>query len=351
MPKNLELSSDARIGTFASLYSGAGGLDLGFAAAGFSPIWANDADSFAVETYNKLLPDHVATEGPIEDQDLPSRGSADLVIGGPPCQGFSVAGRMDPDDPRSRHVMVFLDVVDRLRPRAFVMENVKALAVSGRWASVMSALRDHADELGYMTQLILLNAAHFGVPQSRERMFLIGRVEGSQIQPERTTRDRAIPVRSALASLPAWGAPGNDTHCEAIITPAKKPVLRRSPYAGMLFNGSGRPLNLDLPSPTLPASMGGNRTPIVDQRELQREASSWVEDYHHHLKTGGTPVSEVPEFMRRITVEEAAALQTFPPGTYWAGPTSAQFRQIGNAVPPLLARHLAIAVRKALDLS
>jgi DNA (cytosine-5)-methyltransferase 1 len=343
--------TDPRVGTLVSLYSGAGGLDLGFTAAGFTPIWANDADPVAVETYNKLMPAHVATEGTIEDQELPGRGSADLVIGGPPCQGFSVAGRMDPDDPRSRHVMTFLDVVERLRPRAFVMENVKALAVSQRWRSLIRALRDRADSLGFATQLMVLDSAHYGVPQSRQRMFLIGRVEGSHVQPKATTRDHPVSVRTALSSLPRWSTPGNDTTCEASVTPAKKPVLRRSPYAGMLFNGQGRPLNLDRPAPTLPASMGGNRTPIVDQRQVSGERRSWIEEYHRHLMDGGSPIAEVPEFMRRITVEEAAALQTFPAGTYWAGPTSAQYRQIGNAVPPLLAHHLAVAVREALDLS
>lgn len=351
MLKDLNSAAEARIGTFVSLYSGAGGLDLGFVAAGFQPVWANDADCMAVETYNKLLPAHVATAGPIEDQELPARGSADLVIGGPPCQGFSVAGRMDPDDPRSRHVMTFLRVVERLRPRAFVMENVKALAVSPRWAYVMATLREQSESMGYTTQLMVLNAAHFGVPQARERMFLVGRVEGSELRPEATSHDQPMSVRAAFAGLPVWGAPGNDTLCEAIITPAKTPVLRKSPYSGMLFNGSGRPLNLDRPSFTLPASMGGNRTPIIDQQHLAGLASPWIEGYHRHLAEGGRPIEEVPEYMRRITVEEAAALQTFPSGTYWAGPNSAKYRQIGNAVPPMLARHVAVSLRKALRLS
>jgi DNA (cytosine-5)-methyltransferase 1 len=231
------------------------------------------------------------------------------------------------------------------------MENVKALAVSRRWVSVMAALRERADSLGYSTQLVVLNAAHFEVPQSRERMFLIGRLEGASIQLKAPTRDQPISVRDALKGLPKWGARGNDTLCEAAITPAKKPILRRSPYAGMLFNGSGRPLDLGRPSPTLPASMGGNRTPIVDQRELHGEAPSWVSEYHRHLISGGEPIDKVPEFMRRITVEEAAALQTFPVEMHWAGPISARYRQIGNAVPPLLAMHVALAVREALYLS
>lgn len=342
-------ASTPSAGTFVSLYSGAGGLDLGFTAAGFKPIWANDIDPCAVETYNKLFSGHLAHEGPIEEQRLPAPGEADLVIGGPPCQGFSVGGRMDPDDPRNRHVLTFMRVVRRLRPRAFVMENVKALAVSPRWATVLAALREYALDLGYRTQVLLLNAADFGVPQARERMFLVGRVEGSEVLPIRTTPGRPVSVRDALAELPEWGAPGNDTFCEAVVTPARRPVLRRSPYAGMLFNGSGRPLNLERPAPTLPASMGGNRTPIIDQRELTSGAPPWIVSYHAHLRRGGPPVSKVPRFMRRITVEEAAALQTFPTGMYWSGPTTAKYRQIGNAVPPRLATHVAIALKRALN--
>ncbi len=92
------LPSEGResVGTVISLYSGAGGLDLGFAAAGFEPVWANDIDPVAVATYNAIFEGHAARAGDIRRQDVPGRGAADLVIGGPPCQGFSVAGKMNP---------------------------------------------------------------------------------------------------------------------------------------------------------------------------------------------------------------------------------------------------------------
>src|SRR5690606_8838061 len=134
-----------------------------------------------------------------------------------------------------------------------------------------------ASQLGYQTQMLILNAADFGTPQSRERMFLIGLHCSTSVVPEPTTSDQRPTVRSALGTLPPWGQPGNSTLCEARITPAKRPVIRRSPHAGMLFNGSGRPLHLDRPAPTLTASMGGNRTPIIDQRQLERGGPSWVE--------------------------------------------------------------------------
>jgi DNA (cytosine-5)-methyltransferase 1 len=333
---------------FVSLYSGAGGLDLGFHRAGFTPIWANDIDRASVETHNKLFAQHVAVAGDIRLQKLPYVGSAEVVLGGPPCQGFSVAGKMDPNDPRSQHVFDFLCVVGQLTPRIFVMENVKALAVNRRWTQLRDELVAKSVELGYNTQLLLLNASHFGVPQSRERMFLIGVKDGQLAIPLPTTDDNPPTVRSALAELPAHGDVGNDSLCMAKVTPAKTPVLRRSPYAGMLFNGQGRPLDLDRPAPTLPASMGGNRTPIIDQRQLEQGGDGWVVAYHKHLWEGGTPFLEAPARLRRLTVEETAAIQTFPLGMHWAGKQSAQYRQIGNAVPPELAFHVAMAVRRSL---
>ena len=91
--------------------------------------------------------------------------------------------------------------------------------------------------------------------------------------------------------------------------------------------------------------MGGNRTPIIEQNLLDGSTRSWVREYHAHLWDGGQPYKEVPSFLRRLTVEEAAALQGFPAGVSWNGKTSVQFRQIGNAVPPTLAAKVAECVR------
>lgn len=340
--------------TFISLYSGCGGLDIGFRWAGFTPVWANDIDPVALETYRSVLPGHLAVAGDIASlQDRPGCGDADIVIGGPPCQGFSVAGRMDPKDPRSRHVSTFLDIVAEVKPRAFVMENVKALATNRRWTTVRDQLIERAEELmGAKPRLLVLNASYFGVPQARERMFLIGirRGEGTLVDPSPITATTPPTLRSALESLPPYGEPGNDTVCSAKITIAKSPVLRRSPWAGMLFNGAGRPMDLDRPAPTLPASMGGNKTPIIDQEQLDSGAEPWVVKYHAHLWAGGEPWTHVPDRLRRITVEEAAAIQTFPQDMRWAGSQSAKYRQIGNAVPPELAYCVAMAVRESLGL-
>jgi DNA (cytosine-5)-methyltransferase 1 len=358
------------LGTFVSLYAGAGGLDTGFALAGFAPTWVSELDPDAMRTHDAALialaetrphlrgigfESHVGDILAIPDERMPARGSADLVIGGPPCQGFSVAGKMDPNDERSKHVFHFLDVVERVRPKAFLLENVKALYENRRWSDTRDGLVARARELGYNTSLTLVNAAHFGVPQARERMFFIGVREdiGHPKIPIPTTSERMPSVRDALAQLPAYGQPGNDSYCVARITTAKSPVLRRSPFAGMLFNGAGRPLNLEAPSFTLAASMGGNKTPIIDQRVLELEQTeSWVVGYHAELmqSNGAAVADSVPNYLRRLTVEEAAAIQTFPVNMEWCGPQSSRFRQIGNAVPPRLGLAAAEAIKLALAL-
>jgi DNA (cytosine-5)-methyltransferase 1 len=356
------------VGTFVSLYAGAGGLDIGFALAGFRPVWVSELDPFAMKTHDAAFEELAKTRPHLVGNtytskvgdllaiplaDLPEEGSADLVIGGPPCQGFSVAGKMDPNDERSKHVFHFLDIVDRVKPKAFVLENVKALYENRRWEGIREGLVERAEKLGYDTIMTLANASHFGVPQARERMLFIGIKKGLglPVAPAPTSASAPPTVRQALAQLPAFGEDGNDSACTAKITTAKAPVLRRSQYAGMLFNGAGRPLNLEAPSFTLAASMGGNKTPIIDQQVLQDATSrSWVTEYHAGLwNSNGKAVTDVvPPVLRRLTVEEAAAIQTFPIGMKWAGPQSSKFRQIGNAVPPRLGLAAAEAVKVAL---
>lgn len=335
-----------------SLYTGCGGLDLGFHAAGFSTIWANDIDPFALETYTNELrrkgsPKPDIHCGDISSKPLPPPGSAEVVIGGPPCQGFSVAGRMDPNDPRSRQVWEFFRVVEHVKPRAFVMENVKALATNTRWKGTIQALEAKGEALGYRTRLLILNAADYGVAQLRERMFLIGIQDA--LMPTPKGKKQRKTVRQALRQLPAHGEPGNDAVCKAIVTAAKTPVLRKSPFAGMLFNGQGRPIDLDATAPTLPASMGGNRTPILDQECLEKGSEPWVISYHANLMSGGEITARVPKRLRRLTVQEAACLQGFPVGMSFAGSQCAKFRQIGNSVPPALSEAVARSLKLVLE--
>lgn len=331
-----------------SLYSGAGGLDLGFARAGFELVWANEIDRDAAATYSNAFGSHMHC-GDIRSVGIPRGINADVVVGGPPCQGFSVIGKMDRNDPRSKHVLYFLDVVEQIGAQAFVLENVKALAVNTRWSGVLKALTSRAEDMGFCVETFVLNAADFGVPQARERMFMIGLKHGEPRRPSPTTRNRPPTVRETLAQLPPYGSPGNDGFVSARVVPAKEPIMRPTAYRGsLLFNGSGRPLDLDGTAMTIPASMGGNGTPIVDQEELASGRAPWVVEYHARLQRGGRPRRTAPKRLRRITVQEAAALQTFPPDFRFEGSLVSQLRQIGNAVPPNLAFCVASAVRESL---
>ena len=347
-----------RVPVFASVYSGAGGLDIGFVEAGFSPVFAIDTDMSAISTlvasldrFQDRFPHldsngHEVIHGDVDDHiEVLASLQADVVIGGPPCQGFSVAGKMDPADPRSRHVWRFLDTVAAIGPSCFVMENVRSLATNRRWVHLLDSLRVKAEHLGYRTKVLVLNAAQYGVPQVRERMFLVGSGRRSSLRtPVPTTSACPISVREALSTLPPWRTAGNDMLCMARVIPAKRPVMRRSPYAGMLFNGSGRPMRLDSPAPTLPASMGGNRTPIVDQECLEGSSECWAVRYHAYLEAGGSPIAKIPERLRRITVQEAAAIQGFPIDMVWRGTRTSIYKQIGNAVPPPLGRAVALSI-------
>jgi DNA (cytosine-5)-methyltransferase 1 len=338
-----------------SLFSGAGGMDIGFANAGVSIAVANEIDREACATY-KLNHAHAILEGDIKYHidNLTSYKGADFVFGGPPCQGFSVAGKMNPNDERSELVHTFMDVVEAVSPRAFICENVKALATLSKWQSVRNALISRASK-SYSTALIVLNSKDFGVPQNRERMFLIG-FNRDEIELDSTELSEMISValwsskcqppqlREVIKSLGKAGSARNKRICPAKITFAKAPVLRRSPYAGMLFNGAGRPLPSRGHSSTLPASMGGNKTPIVDEDAIFKGNRSFVEIYHDHLMKGGKPYTgKAPSQLRRLTIDECLAIQTFPANYKFAGSQSAMYRQIGNAVPCKLAQAVATA--------
>ncbi|SEH06098.1 DNA cytosine methyltransferase [Candidatus Venteria ishoeyi] len=339
-----------------SLFSGAGGMDVGFRDAGFQIIAANEMDKYACDTFHANHPDTVLYDGDIDEvkTEFSKFKGVDVIFGGPPCQGFSVAGKMDPDDPRSKLIFSFCTVIERVQPKGFVMENVKSLGSLTKFEEVRAALISRFQKAGYTVTTLILNAKEFGVPQSRERVFFIGVKNGFEAifsSAFKRYKKLAPTLRDVLIPLGKPGSEYNDRICNAKVTLAAKPVLRKSPYAGMLFNGQGRPLNPDGWASTLPASMGGNRTPIIDDNHLYNDAASWVEDYHRHLMAGGKPqgMHDAPSYLRRLTINEAALLQTFPASYIFCGPSSKVFSQIGNAVPCKLAYVVAKCIRDSLS--
>lgn len=339
-----------------SLFSGAGGMDVGFAAAGVEILVANELNKDAADTFaanhgmTKLL------RGDICDyiEQLQAYEGVDVVFGGPPCQGFSVAGKMDPNDERSQLIWRYLDVIETVRPKLFVMENVKALGCLEKWAPIREAYLKRTSELGYSCNYVVVNSADFGVPQKRERVFFVG-VRGEQdfsLFISELEKHKAKPqtLRELLSGITKAGTDEHPLTCTARITLAANPVMRKSPYAGMIFNGLGRPMNLDSVSATLPASMGGNKTPIIDSRLLEDPcAEDWVKEYHKGLSDGSiSPEFKLaPDFLRRLTIMESALIQTFPGDYVFKGSKSSIYTQIGNAVPCRLAEAVARSAIKA----
>ena len=340
--------------TAVSLFSGAGGMDVGFENAGVKVLFANELMKDAADTYKANHPGGVMVNDDIKNvlDSLTKYRGVDLVFGGPPCQGFSVAGKMDPNDERSKLIFTFLDAVERVQPKAFVMENVKALGALEKWGAIRSKYLTRANELGYVCFPYILNATEYGVSQKRERVFFIG-IKGDAFFQDRigelieAQKNEAPIIRVLLKSLGKAGTEENPDTCTAKITFATHPIMRKSPYAGMYFNGQGRPIDVDGYANTLPASMGGNKTPFVDEEYLYGNASSdWVVDYHKGLMDGTIipEFKEAPERLRRITVKEAARIQTFPDDYVFCGNKGMVYTQIGNAVPCKLAEAVAKAV-------
>ncbi|MBR6028787.1 MAG: DNA cytosine methyltransferase [Clostridia bacterium] len=345
--------------TAISLFSGAGGLDVGFEKAGFETVFANEFDHDAAEAWriNRPQTAHVMVEGDIHDHigDLVAFRGADVLFGGPPCQGFSVAGKMDPNDERSQLVWLFMDAVEQVRPKVFVMENVAALGTLDKWKSVRDGIVERGQVLGYRVSYKVHHTPDYGVPENRDRIIIIGvneTIGDTQRFYERLSTFRASPVtaREAILSAGKFGSKENPQTCTANVSLASHPVMRRSPYAGMLVNGAGRPIDLNGIAPTLPASMGGNKTPIVDEVSLyDASVPNWFETYHAGLLNGTmTPASiQVPNTIRRLTIKECAAIQTFPAGYQFSGKKTKQYKQIGNAVPCQFAEAVANSVRIA----
>lgn len=342
-----------------SLFSGAGGLDVGFEQVGFRTVFANEFDHDAAATWraNRPKQEDIMVEGDINYhiQDLSKFQNVDIIFGGPPCQGFSVAGKMNPDDARSQLVWRFMDAVEIVRPKVFVMENVAALGTLTKWKSVRDGIVSRGNTLGYNVSFKVHRTSEYGVPENRDRVIFIG-VRQDTGMPElfykALTAYYATPktVREVLLSVGRYGSVKNPQTCTARVTLAARPVMRRSPYAGMLVNGAGRPMDLDGIAPTLPASMGGNKTPIVDEAALQDALRpNWFQVYHDRLKEklADPLTTEVPASIRRLTIRECAAIQTFPDDYIFCGEKTKQYRQIGNAVPCVFAKAVACAVRDA----
>jgi DNA (cytosine-5)-methyltransferase 1 len=326
--------------TAIDLFAGAGGLSLGLKQAGVHVVAALDNSVDAIETHALNFPGTLHIVDDANNVNFESFKRIDIVAGGPPCQPFSVSGKQLGEQDTRDLVPLFIRAVDQMQPRAFLMENVGGLTTT-RFRPYLEKQVEALRRLGYDVSVAVLDAADYGVAQHRERLFVVGIRGGKKFRfPEPTHGPRGsqpyVAVRRVLEGCPV------DEANTAKVVYAKNPVLRKQWNAGMLLNGKGRPLDMDQPAFTIPATAGGNRTHIVDTAGTLRA-------YHAELQAGGKARKGMVPGTRRLTVRESARIQSFPDAFTFVGAKSKQYSQVGNAVPPGLAEAVARALVHALS--
>lgn len=323
------------------LFSGPGGLSIGMKRAGIEPVACVERRKDAVETYDAHTPDAQHYQSDIRSISFERyRGGIDVIYGGPPCQPFSTGGlRRGTADARNMFPE-FMRALDEVQPAAFLCENVPGLATRSRVKYLAELLQDF-EAKGFNVSWHVVSAADYGVPQKRRRLIIVGMRKGSFWFPKPTHGPNTDQPHVASGTVIDKHSPlGEPPDCPVIY--AKYPDPRRSPYAGHVYNGGGRPIDLASPCHTILASAGGYKTHWVDTMDI-------APDYSAHLMAGGKPRDgEVPG-ARRMTLKESALIQTFPPDMWFAGSRSSQYTQVGDAVPPMLGEALGTALRIQLE--
>lgn len=346
--------------TVLDLFCGAGGLSVGFRAAGFNLVWAADSNEAAVRTYRANLDEHVVCV-PIRECTEPPEAA--VIVGGPPCQGFSSAGMRRTGDNRNTLVACFAQIVARQQPLAFVFENVEGFLTAEGGKYVLDLLNPLI-AVGYHIHLRKVNAANYGVPQHRKRIVAIGGLGWAPSFPEPTHSAHGAPgARLAGACLPP--------------TPTLQEALAGLPPPSTKEPGNP-PGHFYRPLIGIDLERARALQPGQTMRDLPKEL--WHDSYCRRAyrrvldgtpteRRGGAPVGvrrllpnepskaitggALSEFLhptedRNLTLRECARIQTFSEDFTFRGTCTEQAQLIGNAVPPLLA--VVIARSLAADL-
>ena len=296
--------------TAISLFAGAGGLDMGFERAGFRTIWANAFEADACKTHEnwskaKVVCGDIAK---VKASDIPD---ADIILGGFPCQGFSLSGPRKIDDSRNVLYKHYVRIVKAKKPLMFVGENVKGLLTMGNGTIIDAIIHDFSN-CGYNVFYKLLNAKYYEVPEDRERVIIVGFRKDLGINSFEYPFPRRfiVPMKEALLNIPE---PGPDEVCNAS-------------YSSR-YMSRNRKRNWDEVSYTIPA--------MAKQVTLWPGSPDMTKVDKDLWKFGDDGIT------RRLSWREAAAIQTFPPDLEFYGDLTSKYKQIGNAVPVKLAEIVA----------
>ncbi len=339
--------------TVLDLFCGCGGLSLGFEKAGYNVLLGVDIWKDALETYkfnhhnsNVLCADMSTLTGN-EVGHLLGTNKVDVIIGGPPCQGFSVAGKRIVDDERNKLYKGFVRMVAYFKPRAFVMENVPNILSIGEGAVKQSILDDFQD-LGYQVETKVLLASDYGVPQNRRRAVFVG-LRNGVFDFNIPTVEHKVTTEEALDDLTE----------ESIADGAPYPIAPNCEYQRLMRNNSNTVWNHDITMHNEQTKRiiamvpdGGNYKDLPkDLQETRKVHIAWTRlnsqkpsitidtghRHHFHYKWNRVP-----------TVRESARIQSFPDDFVFLCSKTSQYKQVGNAVPPIMAQAIAEHLKKQL---
>ncbi len=396
-PSNSFLGTQQQQWTSLDLFCGAGGITEGFRRAGFQCLYANDISDWAIQTFRANHPATLADVSPIEAVDVAklrrelgmARGQLDVLVGGPPCQGFSInAPERFLDDERNSLFRHYVRFLDEFQPKVLLFENVPGMLSLGNgiiFDRIVGALQQH----GYAISFKIMFAAHYGVPQERWRMIILGSRNGAppehpapshcaharaNFRGGRTLTFRLLPLeeRLLLSAVTVGDALGDLPRLRmgegGEIVPYDKPA--HSAYARMMRSGETvtynhfasvlAPQNVERMKYVKPGGSWRDIPWHLLPKGMQRaRKSDHTKRYGRLRKDGlaGTVLTKcdphwgavfLPDQDRALTVREAARIQSFPDSYKFLGPRVAQYEQVGNAVPVLMAEALASGLQKHL---
>ena len=341
--------------TVLDLFCGCGGLSLGFEQAGYDVLAGIDVWKDALVTYqanhknSKAIQADLMTLQPEEVSKTIGTTSVDVIIGGPPCQGFSIAGKRIIDDERNKLYKSFVRMVEYFKPKAFVMENVPNILTMGEGIIKESILRDF-ENLGYNVSTKVLLASNYGVPQNRRRAVFVGLLNGLEYQYPGPTTLTPVTAKDAISDLP------EDTLAEG----ASYVTAPQSEFQKQIRQGSTGVYNHEITIHTeqtqriiamvpdggnykdLPEELQNTRKVHIAWTRLNSQRPSITIDtghfHHFHYKYNRVP-----------TVRESARFQSFPDTFVFIGNKTSKLKQVGNAVPPMMAKEIALQLQKYLQ--
>ena len=374
--------SDPAVPKIIDLLCGAGGMSEGFGRAGFAVVAAVDSDQDACETFAANIPAKVihadisAITAPEVLVDALPVTSVDVIVGGPPCQGFSVVGRArvrSLEEANQRVLLArnelytqFFRFIEAFRPAFFLMENVPTL-LKFQEEAYMKGIQQECDRLRYDLTYRVIDAADYGVPQTRRRLFIVGSRVGRLFRwPRPDYEDNPVPLQEAIGDLPKVLPPSVE---ECLPYLYDSPLSLYQQYMRSRVDPADRAVIYDhVVRPVREDDVyifthmePGDRYTDIDPRYQRYNAASFKDKYYmlkpdapgvtitaHLYKDGYRYIHWDKTQHRTISVREAARIQSFGDHFRFVGSRSSRFRQVGNAVPPLLAARLAEQVRLAL---